>query len=254
MSYTSNQYKYLLLKRLQRHFSMGNAYDRAYTQSFFWELFDDSVTVTEEAYQNFCRLMDDELALCAEKGWYTCNSIPQKDIKEHGLLLTKAFAEIGVTLKIGFPSIEEGTATFTKPNGAVMVYTVSPGNSAGFNYFYINARAGTEYQYAAASAPAYNMQGMDVPEELGNPKIAGPGTYWSYNAGTKTVTVSGDGAYAGAAKDEQLGSGLYHTVILGANVSRLLKECVIPGASALVLLRPSDAGFAVDSQFTAARS
>ena len=165
MSYTSNQYKYLLLKRLQRHFSMGNAYDRAYTQSFFWELFDDSVTVTEEAYQNFCRLMDDELALCAEKGWYTCNSIPQKDIKEHGLLLTKAFAEIGVTLKIGFPSIEEGTATFTKPNGAVMVYTVSPGNSAGFNYFYINARAGTEYQYAAASAPAYNMQGMDVPED-----------------------------------------------------------------------------------------
>ena len=56
MSYTSNQYKYLLLKRLQRHFSMGNAYDRAYTQSFFWELFDDSVIVTEEAYQNFCRL------------------------------------------------------------------------------------------------------------------------------------------------------------------------------------------------------
>ena len=48
MSYTSNQYKYLLLKRLQRHFSMGNAYDRAYTQSFFWELFDDSVTVTED--------------------------------------------------------------------------------------------------------------------------------------------------------------------------------------------------------------
>ena len=67
MSYTSNQYKYLLLKRLQRHFSMGNAYDRAYTQSFFWELFDDSVTVTEEAYQNFCRLMDDELALCSRR-------------------------------------------------------------------------------------------------------------------------------------------------------------------------------------------
>ena len=63
------------------------------------------------------------------------------------------------------------------------------------------------------------------------------------------MTVSGEGAYAGAAKDEQLGSGLYHTVILGANVSRLLKECVIPGASALVLLRPSDAGFAVDPQF-----
>ena len=249
MSYTSNQYKYLLLKRLQRHFSMGNAYDRAYTQSFFWELFDDSVTVTEEAYQNFCRLMDDELALCAKKGWYTCNSIPQKDIKEHGLLLTKAFAEIGVTLKIGFPSIEEGTATFTKPNGAVMVYTVSPGNSAGFNYFYINARAGTEYQYAAASAPAYNMQGMDVPEELGNPKIAGPGTYWSYNAGTKTVTVSGEGAYAGAAKDEQLGSGLYHTVILGANISRLLTKSLNEGSvDTIVFFAPADAPVALDDE------
>ena len=249
MSYTSNQYKYLLLKRLQRHFSMGNAYDRAYTQSFFWELFDDSVTVTEEAYQNFCRLMDDELALCAKKGWYTCNSIPQKDIKEHGLLLTKAFAEIGVTLKIGFPSIEEGTATFTKPNGAVMVYTVSPGNSAGFNYFYINARAGTEYQYAAASAPAYNIQGMDVPEELGNTKIAGPGTYWSYNAETQTMTISGDGAYAGVTDEAQLGSGAYTTVICGAGVSRLLKYSMQVDDVVLVLLRPSNADMEFDPNF-----
>ena len=29
MSYTSNQYKYLLIKRLQRHFSMEDAYHRA---------------------------------------------------------------------------------------------------------------------------------------------------------------------------------------------------------------------------------
>lgn len=93
------------------------------------------------------------------------------------------------------------------------------------------------------------MQGMDVPQDLGNPKIAGPGTYWSYNAETQTMTISGDGAYAGATSETQLGSGTYNTVILGANVSRLLRECVIPGASALVLLRPSDAGFAVDPQF-----
>ena len=250
MSYTSNQYKYLLLKRLQRHFSMGNAYDRAYTQSFFWELFDDSVTVTEEAYQNFCRLMDDELALCAEKGWYTCNSIPQKDIKEHGLLLTKAFAEIGVTLKIGFPSIEEGTATFTKPNGAVMVYTVSPGNSAGFNYFYINARAGTEYQYAAASAPAYNMQGMDVPEGLDGFKRAGNGTYWSYNAETKTVTISGEGSLDRVPEEQILGEK-YTTVICGAGVSRLLDYSMSVDGAVLVLLRPSDADMEIAPNFNA---
>ena len=41
MSYTANQYKYLLIKRLQRHFSMDNAKDRAYTQTFFWKLFEE---------------------------------------------------------------------------------------------------------------------------------------------------------------------------------------------------------------------
>ena len=70
MSYTSNQYKYLLMKRLQRHFSMMNAADRIYTQNFFCALYDESVTVTEEEYNNFCRRMDDNIAFCAEKGLY----------------------------------------------------------------------------------------------------------------------------------------------------------------------------------------
>ena len=243
MSYTSNQYKYLLIKRLQRHFSMENAQDRAYTQTFFWELFDDTVTVTEEAYNNFCRLMDDDLALCAEKGWYSCNSIPQKDIEEQGLLLTKAFATIGIDCKITVSG--NGYAKFTKPNGESMTYTTSMST----NYFFINARAGTEYQYAKVSAPAYNMQGMDVPQELGNPKIAGPGTYWSYNADTKTMTISGDGAYAGATDETQLGSGTYNTVILGANISRLLTESLNAGSvNTIVFFAPADTPVVLDDK------
>ena len=198
MSYTSNQYKYLLIKRLQRHFSMKNAQDRAYTQTFFWELFDDSVTVTEESYNNFCRLMDDEIVLCSENRWYNSTSIPSDVINEQGLLLTKAFAAIGIELKITANAFG-GSAKFTKPDGTVMTYTKTE--------FFINSRAGTEYQYAKVSAPAYNMQGMDVPQDLGNPKIAGPGTYWSYNADTKTMTISGDGAYAGATDETQLAAG-----------------------------------------------
>ncbi len=242
MSYTSNQYKYLLLKRLQRHFSMGNAYDRAYTQSFFWELFDDSVTVTEEAYQNFCRLMDDELALCAEKGWYDSDSIPHDVIEEQGLLLGKIFAEIGITLEITIGN--GGTAKFTKPNGEVIKYWVGTSNA-----FFVNSVAGTEYQYAIASAPAYNMQGMDVPQELGNPKIAGPGTYWSYNADTKTVTISGDGTYACAPDEAQLGSGPYTTIIAGAGVSRFLRASIIERVRVLVLLRPKDSSIIIDPRF-----
>lgn len=240
MSYTSNQYKYLLIKRLQRHFSMGNAQDRAYTQTFFWELFDDTVTVTEESYNNFCRLMDDEIVLCSENRWYNSTSIPSDVINEQGLLLTKAFAAIGIELKIT-ASAFSGEAKFTKPDGTVMTYTKTE--------FFINSRAGTEYQYAKVSAPAYNMQGMDVPQELGNPKIAGPGTYWSYNADTKTMTISGDGAYAGATDETQLGSGTYHTVILGANISRLLTKSLNEGSvDTIVFFAPADAPVVLDDK------
>ena len=240
MSYTSNQYKYLLIKRLQRHFSMKNAQDRAYTQTFFWELFDDSVTVTEESYNNFCRLMDDEIVLCSENRWYNSTSIPSDVINEQGLLLTKAFAAIGIELKIT-ASAFSGEAKFTKPDGTVMTYMKTE--------FFINSRAGTEYQYAKVSAPAYNMQGMDVLQDLGNPKIAGPGTYWSYNADTKTMTISGDGAYAGATDETQLGSGTYHTVILGANISRLLTKSLNEGSvDTIVFFAPADAPVVLDDE------
>lgn len=240
MSYTSNQYKYLLVKQLQQHFSMTSAYDRAYTQSFFWKLFDESVTVTEEAYNNFCRLMDDDLALCAEKRWYACSDIPSNVYDEQGLLLADVFATIGITFEIA-----DQIAKFTKPNGEVMTYSVSFEN----NFFSINARAGTEYQYAKACAPTYNIQTGDIPEEPDNPRVAGLGTYWSYNADTKTVTISGDGAYAGATNDAQLGSGPYTTVIVGANVSRLLKSCIISEVTALVLLQPKDGSIIIDPSF-----
>ena len=240
MSYTSNQYKYLLMKRLQRSISMGYAHDRAYTQSFFWKLFDESVIVTEEAYNNFCRLMDDNLALCAKNGWYLASQLPGGFITEQGRLLSEVFATIGITSEI-----TASKATFTKPNGDMMEFSPSD-----FDMFSINAKSGTEYQYAKVSAPAYNMQGMDVPEELGNPKIAGPGTYWSYNADTKTMTISGDGAYAGAPDREQVGSGFYRSAIIGANVSRLLDGCIFLEVSILVLLHSEDGSININPYFS----
>lgn len=248
MSYTSNQYKYLLIKRLQRHFSMDNAKDRAYTQTFFWKLFDDSVTVTEESYNNFCRMMDNEIAFCAEKGWYSGADIDTTYVENQSIVLVKAFAEIGVALEIDTKSDGNNyLAIFTKPNGETMTYKV--GKLGTYNYFYINSRAGTEYQYAKVSAPAYNMQGMDVPEELGTLKIAGPGTYWSYNADTKTVTISGDGVYAYVSKEEQIGSGEYTTVICGAGVYNLMSNCIPKGVTTLVLLRPVDADMTISPTF-----
>lgn len=244
--YTSEQYKFLLMKRLQRHFSMMNAADRIYTQNFFCALFDESVTVTEEAYNNFCRLMDDNLAFCAEKGWYKCEEINFNDegAKEQSILLVNAFAEIGIALEI---KSSTNTASFTKPNGKVMNYSA---DMTGKNYFYINARAGTEYRYAKASAPAYNMQGMDVPENLEGFKRAGDGTYWRYNEETKTVTISGEGTL-GRVPEEQILGGKYTTVICGAGVSRLLKNSIHVDGAVLVLLRPRDADMEIEPHFNA---
>lgn len=241
--YTSEQYKYLLMKRLQRHFSMENAKARAYTQSFFWKLFDQSVTVTEEAYSNFVSLMDDQIEYCAANNIRENADITSEMVSEQGVLLIDAFAAIGIGLEIT-QNGNIGKATFTKPNGEVLVYEAG---AIDLNCFTINARANTEYQYARASAPAYNMRDMEAPETV-NPKIAGPDTYWSYDAGTAAVTITGSGVYAGATKEEQLGSGAYTTLILGANVSRLLKDSLSDSAlTTIVLLHGEDAPLTLDS-------
>lgn len=249
--YTSEQYKYLLMKRLQRHFSMKSARERAYTQSFFWKLFDASVTVTEEAYNNFVVMMDEQIEYLAEENVYFCENIPQSAIDERAILLINAFAAIGITLVIDTKSDSNYyMAVFTKPNGEVLTYKV--GTMANLNYFYINAKAGAEYQYARASAPYYNMRDMEIigADEI-NPKVAGPGTYWNYDASAAAVTITGDGAYAGATMEEQLGSGAYTTVILGANVSRLLAKCMVNSETVLVLLHPVNGTIEIDPNFNA---
>lgn len=243
--YTSGQYKYLLFQRLRRSFSMRDQRGRAYTQSFFWALF-EGVTVTEAAYNNFVSLMDEQLDYLAQKGIYLCENIPSKDVEDGSLLLIDAFAEIGIELSISSGQGDGSYyAVFQKPDGKTLTYTVT---MLGDNYFYINSRAGTEMVYARMSAASYNMDGMTVEDgdDL-DPRIAGPGTYWSYAADTQTMTIAGAGAYAGATTEEQLGSGAYTTLILGANVSRLLQDSLSYNLSTIVLLQSADAPIAIDS-------
>ena len=251
MSYTSEQYKYLLLRRLQRHFSMPSAKDRAYTLSFFGKLLDDSVTVTEAAYYNFVSLMDDQIEYCAQNNIYACGDITDSMVQSNSALLTNAFAAIGIDLVITTGDTG-GKATFTKQNGEILVYNADGLSKADdSNYFYINARANTEYQYARSSAPYYQMENMEVVglDEI-NIKSAGLGTYWSYNADTATVTITGDGAYRWAPTDTQLESGEYTTLIISASVSRLLPNALnLASGGTIVLLHPADAPIILDSNF-----
>lgn len=234
MAYTSEQYKYLLFRRLQRHFSMENPSERYYTQNFFGKLFDESVTVTEESYNKFVEAMDYEMQYCFDNNIYNCSSISESMIESHQHLLIEAFASIDVDLVIEVTKTSDGStsggnAIFTKPNGEVMVYEVRGGWVTSKNNFTINTAARTEYNYAKLSAPYYNFEVGTVFElDEYNPMTAGDRTYWSYNADTKTMTITGDGTYVICPTDTQVGGGDYSTIILGANVSKIATGS-IPG-------------------------
>ena len=239
MALTSEQYKYLLMQRLRKYFSLQNDKDRAYTVSFFGKLFDDSVTVTEESYNAFVEQMDFEMSYCAENNIYLCEKIPTDIVNEHGLLLIQAFEKIGIGLEIVPGSMDnDGTATFTKPNGEVMVYSVGVFK----NYFYINARSGNERVYAYESSPYYLMLDKPVLElDEWNPRHAGPNSHWNYDANTATVNITGNGKVSFTPSEEQIGGGIFNTVIFGANITEITDSCIpLSNVTTLVFLHAAD--------------
>lgn len=252
MAYTSEQYKYLLFRRLQRHLAMEEAAERAYTQSFFGKLFDETVTITEEAYDNFNKLMDDEIQFCADNNIYYASDISESMINEHKLLLVEAFAAIGIDLVIDVVKTTSGNttftsggdATFTKPNGEVMVYSVR----SGTNEFLVYSRARSEYNYAKLSEKYYNFKDTEPPSLYEyNPMRAGPNTFWSYSADTTTMTITGNGTYVAAPTNPQVGGGTFDTLILGANVSRIYAGALSAiTLRTVVLLHAADAALLLD--------
>ena len=246
MPYTSGQYKWMLYQRLRQAFSLQMPADRTYTQTFFLQLFED-LTVTEAAYNSFVAQMDQELDHMAELGVYKCDQIPRDEIESGTLVLAASFAQIGVQLTIEPGSGDNYDATFVKPDGRTMVYTVGPAT----NYFYVNARAGTEYRYAGLSAPAYDVTRDVEDADTMDPRVAGPDTWWSYDAsGEGTMTITGDGAYVAATQEAQMGSGPYTTIVIGAQVSRLCSDCMdVPEIATIVVLAPADAPMQIDNSF-----
>lgn len=217
MTYTSEQYKYLLMKHLQRYFSLKDEADRYYTINFFGQLF-DGATVTEESYDAFISQLNSEIDFCEKNNIRTVgdlNDVDESIVEEKGLLLANAFAKIGIECVIDKSA---GTITFTKQNGDVMTY------KSGYdeNYFYINTGMGMEYEYAKLCSPYYRMEDLEIIglDEI-DYKQCGQDCYWSYDADTLTMTISGNGTFYYAPTDTQLGAGEYSTIIFGANVSAI---------------------------------
>lgn len=238
MAYTSEQYKYLLFRILQRHFSNKYIKDRYYTRDFFQKLF-DGIEVTESSYNQMVDLINDNIRYSADNNVIDASDITQAMIDERGIMLIDAFAAIGIELVIYRASMGTyGTATFTKPDGTVMEYYVSDEND-----FYINAKCGQEYSYAKKADPYYQLENIDVKslDEI-DYQMCGPDCYWRYDADTATMTITGSGTYCGVTKQEQMGSGTYTTLIIGANVSALYRKEAANSASltTVVLLHAAD--------------
>lgn len=237
MAYTSEQYKYMLFRQLQKYFSLESTRDRYYTRDFYAKLL-DGVDVTENSYYEFVGILEDNIDYCAKNNVTEASGVTQAMIDERGIVLVDAFARIGITLVIKKESYS-GTATFTKPDGSVMVYYVTDGQ----NDFYINAVCGQEISYARRASPYYQMSGAEIhPLNEVDYQMCGPDCYWSYDADTSTMMITGDGSYRGVTKEAQMGSGDYTTLIFGAAVSELnYNEAYNSSAlTTIVLLQPAD--------------
>lgn len=238
MAYTSGQYKYLLIRILQRMFSMGNSYDRAYTQNFFYALLDSSITINEEQYNNFIKAMDENVMVLAKKDAYIAENLQGYigSDSEGEVLLIAAFRAIGITLKFeGF--FAPDTAKFTKPDGSVLTYKVYGMDVAdyykvsrtknftinGGNYFFMNIHSFQEYQYAKKTAIIHSLQNIEIlnVDDL-SPNVCGEECYWDYNPTLKTQTITGSGFFAGVSNETQLNSGEYYTIIFSSTVKKVL--------------------------------
>lgn len=235
MPYTSTQYKYLLIKRMQKYISAKTVDDRIYFQNFFTKLFDDSVTVDKQSYNAFNQQIDADIKYCYDHDIYTANS-NTPNVETFVNNLVPVFKEIGITLTVA----AGGQLTFTKPNGEVM--KLNGGNIE----IYINAKAGTEYNYAAKSSYYYQQKNIDVEAIEDIPFSAGIDTYWSYSsANDGELTITGNGIFQRCPTESQI-CGAYQTLIISASVSRLYQNCVNRNIDTMVVLAPAEADITID--------
>lgn len=245
--YTSEQYKYLLLRHLQRHFSFKLESERYYTLTFYKELLRD-IELTQDTYENFLKLLDLYMLYCADNNITNLDEFDDEDAEKNYDSLKDAFQKVGILFTYTHDGNGRVHLYFEKPNGTVMDYYCY-GGLGNFNWFQINAMSGQEYSYAQQCKYYYQLKNIDVLSLKDvDCRKAGSNCYWSYNSDTTTMTINGAGTYCGVATEEQIGSGIYNTLIIGSNIERLNSSEAKNNAdlNTVVLLHASDFPLVID--------
>ena len=253
--YSSEQYKYLLIKHLQRSFSFPDEFNRCYTYTFFSSLL-DGIELTEDKYSGFIQVLNKYMNYCFKNNIDTVGDMGDTDVDLNKQPLIDAFKEIGVIFEpVKNSSISGYDLVFTKPDGTVMTYSVGD----GVHEFDINAVFGQEYSYAQKSLYYYQFKNIEVLnlDDI-DCKKAGVDCYWSYDSTYETMTITGNGSYCGVSQEQQIGSGEYKTLIIGSNVACLdsPEASRAPSLATVVLLHAHDfplniKNFSYKSSFTA---
>jgi hypothetical protein len=163
--------------------------------------------------------------------------------------LYDAFQKIGITFTYTHDGWGNLHLYFTKPDGTMMDYYCYGDSGINNNYFNVNAMSGQEYSYAQQCNDYYQLKNIDVLslEDIDCRK-AGSNCYWSYNSDTATMTINGTGTYCGVSTQEQIGSGIYTTLIVGSNIERLNSSEAKDNAdlTTVVLLHAADFPLVID--------
>lgn len=233
---TSGQYSYLLLRRIQTFVSCSDSAYRAFLYNFFGEIFcDPSVVIDEIAYNRFNELIDYDVEYCAKYNIQTFSAAYYDDnYKENLVILQEAFLSIGINMEVIMNNTD-----IVYPNG--VIFTLPSGEQKTLDnigiylrdVMFINSQARVTQDYLLKMLPYYQLECEEIYDlaEIGC-NAAGYNTRWTFNAETSTLEITGNGTlapswlwttgacYLGLIED--MTSPI--TIIIGAGVSRLMKE------------------------------
>lgn len=258
---TSGQYSYLLLRKLQTYVSCTDSSYRAYLYNFFGEIFNNtSVVIDEIAYNRFNDLMERDIEYAARRNLQTPSSIYyDENYNENAFLLQEAFRSIGINLEIVLNNTDivyPEKLIFTLPSGEQKI--LDGLGTYWYDKLFLNSQVRNTRDYFLQMLPYYRLEHEEVQDlAVIGTNAAGYNTRWTFDAATSTLEITGTGSlaaswlwttgvgYLGLIAD--MNTPL--TMIIGAGVSRLLKEALCLTSLTIVDLHGEFDDIMLDDEF-----
>lgn len=235
MSISSEQYKTAIFEMCRRTFRVDKENLRiTYFDMVYKVLEHESVIVTAEGYDSFCKALEGYLNYCSDSNLLTAQSIYQDSncVSKVHEYLRPAFAGIGITMTFSKPESGQAKFVFVYPDGSEETYILT--DDSGVE---LNIRFYSTLDYAKRIMPYWDTQPSEetIPlNELHRLRGSfvtnwdGDGVYWSFDKETKTIEFTGTGTlimppsnFIGTTNKDSVNIGEVLVAIYGAGVTSL---------------------------------